>query len=218
MRCAATLLFLAFAFPIQTYSQSEPPDPTAAQTAEFNQIAPGTRLVVRLQDRLSTKESKTGQTFVARTIEPLSTSDGGMMRPGAEVRGHIEKIVAGKTGRARIWLAFDDIRTPSGWKPLVADLIDLPGIHSIHVAYDHENEIEASSSKRDREFEAAAAGALVGAAAGVTARDKREAALGAAASAAAAFMTASGLGQEITLEKDTKLELVLGRPLYPGRS
>lgn len=193
--------------------------PAYAQRADSNQIAPGARLLVRLQDKLSTKENKAGQAFVARTIEPLYAADGTLLRPGAEVRGHIDKITAaGKTGRARLWLTFDDIHTPAGWKPLVADLIDVPGVHSIRVAYDHGNEIETSSSKRDRELQAAAAGALVGAAAGISERDKREAALGAAAGAAAAFMAASGLGQEITLEKDTKLELVLGRPLYLGAS
>lgn len=193
--------------------------PAYAQQADPSQIAPGARLLVRLQDRLSTKENRAGQGFIARTIEPLYAADGNLLRPGAEVRGHIDKITAaGKTGRARLWLTFDDIRTPTGWKPLVADLIDLPGVHSIRVAYDHENEIETSSGKRDRELQAAAAGALVGAAAGISEHDKREAALGAAAGAAAAFMAASGLGQEITLEKDTKLELVLGRPLYLGAS
>lgn len=191
--------------------------PANAQQADSSQISTGVRLLIRLQDKLSTKENKAGQAFLARTIEPLYASDGTLLRPGALVRGHIDKITAaGKTGRARLWLTFDDIRTPAGWQPLVADLIDVPGVHSIRVAYDHENEIEASSSKRDRELQAAAAGALVGAAAGISERDKREAALGAAAGAAAAFMAASGLGQEITLEKDTKLELVLGRPLYLG--
>jgi hypothetical protein len=209
----AGLAVLAFLVVTLTYAQ--PKQPAPAQQTDPSQIAPGARLLVRLQDRLSTKENKAGQVFSARTIEPLSAADGTLLRPGAEVRGHIDKVTAaGKTGRARLWLTFDDIRTPAGWRPLVADLVDLPGIHSIRVAYDHENEIEATSSKRDREIQAAAAGALAGAAPGIADNDKQHAALGAAAGAAAAFMAASGLGQEITLEKDTKLELVLGRPLY----
>jgi hypothetical protein len=197
-------------------AQAQQFDP-AAQAA--NQISAGTRLLVRLDDKLSTKENKAKQTFTVRTLEPLVATDGTVLHTGTAVRGHIDKITAaGKTGRARMWLTFDDIRTPSGWKPLVAELIDLPGIRSIRVAYDHENEIETTTTKRDREVQAAAAGALVGAAAGITSGDKREAAMGAAAGAAAAFMAASGLGQEITLEKDTKLELILGRALYLGAS
>jgi len=203
-------LFLSFFVP----ARAQQLDP-AAQAAI--QISAGTRLLVRLEDKLSTNENKARQTFTVRTLEPLVAPDGTVLRTGTEVRGHIDKITAaGKTGRARMWLTFDDIRTPSGWRPLVAELIGLPGIHSIRVAYDHENEIETTSTKRDREVQATAAGALVGAAAGVTSGDKREAAMGAAAGAAAAFMAASGLGQEITLEKDTKLELILGRALYLG--
>jgi len=218
MKCTATLLclaaLLAATLPSVPVSAQQPDSPFTS-----GQIAPGTRFLVRLQDRLCTKDNKTGQSFTARTLEPLAAADGTILRPGAEVRGHIDKISsAAKAGRARLWLTFDDIRTPTGWKPLVADLIDVPGVHSIRVAYEHENEIEASSSKRERDFQAAAAGALVGAAAGITAHDKRDAVLGAAAGAATAFMAASGLGQEITLDKDTKLELILGRALYLGGS
>jgi len=36
--------------------------------------------------------------------------------------------------------------------------------------------------------------------------------------AAQAFMIAYGLGQEFTLEKGTKLEIVLERPLHAGRT
>jgi hypothetical protein len=210
--CVAALLAVCFL----TSAQSQQTD--SPQTGP-TEVAAGARFLIRIQDRLSTKEDKAGRGFTARTLEALTTGDGTVLRAGSEVRGHIDKVVsAGKTGRARMWLTFDDIRTAAGWKPLVADLIDVPGVHSIHVAYDHEGEIEASSSKRDRELQAAAAGALVGAAPGITARDKREAALGAAVGAATAFMATSGLGQEITLEKDTKLELILSRALYLGGS
>jgi hypothetical protein len=41
--------------------------------------------------------------------------------------------------------------------------------------------------------------------------------MGAAAGAAAAFMASSGLGQELSLSKDTKLEIILDRPLYINR-
>jgi hypothetical protein len=46
----------------------------------------------------------------------------------------------------------------------------------------------------------------------------KDAALRAATAAAAAYMVTSGLGQELTLEKDIKLEVMLDRSLYFGRS
>jgi hypothetical protein len=180
-----------------------------------NEVSAGTRFLIRLDDILSTKTLKAGDRFRARTIERLASEGGMVMAPGMELRGHVDKVEsAHKTGRARLWLTFDDIKTPGGWVPVVAAVDDVPGVHSVRVDYQREGEIEAATSKKQEEAEAAAAGALVGAAAGVTAHSGKDAAMGAAAGAATAFMVVSGLGQELTLDKDTKLEVVLQRPLY----
>jgi hypothetical protein len=174
--------------------------------------------LIRLQEKLSTNDNKVGNQFKARTLEPLAAPDGTVVPAGVEVRGHIDKIEsAHKTGRARMWLAFDDIEASHGWIPLVAVVRDLPGVHSVKVDYEREGQIEARSSKRQEQAEAAAAGAFVGAAPGVAAHSGKDAAMGAVAGAATAFMMASGLGQELTLERDTKLELTLERPLRLGR-
>ncbi|HTW25245.1 MAG TPA: hypothetical protein VMD78_16705 [Candidatus Baltobacteraceae bacterium] len=212
----AALLALtsAFVFPASSQGQSSNSSATAP-----NEVAPGTRFLIRLNDELGSKESKAGAPFTARTIEPIAAADGTTLRAGAEVRGHIDKVqAAGKTGRARMWLTFDDIKTPDGWMPLIAMVDDVPGVHSIHVDYDREGEIEVTSSKRQQAMEAAAAGALVGAAAGVASHNEKDAAMGAAMAAATAYMVTSGLGQELTLEKDTKLEIILERSLFFGQS
>jgi hypothetical protein len=183
-----------------------------------NEVAPGTRFLIRLDNELGSKDSKAGRPFTAHTIEPLATANGTTLPAGAEIRGHIDKVeAAGKTGRARMWLTFDDIRTPDGWMPLIAMVDDLPGVHSIRVDYDREGEIEVNSSKRQQAVQAAAAGALVGAAAGVASHNEKDAAMGAAVAAATAYMVTSGIGQELTLERDTKIEIILERSLYFGR-
>ena len=106
-----------------------------------------------------------------------------------------------------MWLTFDDIQTRHGWRPFVAQLIDAPGVHSIHVLYDREGEIQAASVNRDEAMKAAMVGALAGAAAtGMASGKEKETAMAAATAAAQAFMVAYGLGQEFTLEKGTKLE------------
>jgi hypothetical protein len=175
--------------------------------------------LVSLHDKLSTKEDKAGKHFTARTLDEIVTADGTTLPVGAEVRGHIDKVLAaGKTGRAKLWLAFDDIHTRDGWVPLVAELIDTPGIHSIRVLYQHEGEIEATASNHQTEAEAAAAGALAGGAVGMAAHNNKDAAIGAAMGAATAFMVTSGIGQELTLDANTKLELILERPLRVGRT
>ncbi|HXW56134.1 MAG TPA: hypothetical protein VEJ67_10320 [Candidatus Cybelea sp.] len=178
-------------------------------------VSPSTRFLVRLDDALSTKDAQAGAKFKSHTLEPLSTPDGWVLPAGAEVRGHVDKVErAHQAGHARMWLTFDDVRTPNGWLPLVATVMDVPGVHSVRVVYEREGEIENRTSKREEQAEAAAAGAVVGAAAGVAAHNGKDAAMGAAAGAMTAFMLSSGLGQDVVLDKSTKLELILDRPLY----
>jgi hypothetical protein len=191
---------------------------SVASTAP-NEVSSGTRFLVRLEDTLSTKDLKAGSAFTVRTIGPIASADGTILREGTEIRGHVDRVVsAQKVGRARLWLAFDDIRTPGGWVPLVAMVDDAPGLHSIRVDYNREGEIEMSADKRQEALEAAAAAALVGAAPGVAKHDKQDAAMGAAVGAVTAYMAAACLGQELTIEKNTKLELILERSLFLGRT
>ena len=186
----------------------------AERSSGYGEAVPaGVRVLIGLRDSLDTKDAKAGDRFRARTLEPLTMANGRVLSSGMEIRGHVDKVESGHTaGRARIWLAFDEIRT-SQWRPLVAVVDDVPGIHSVKVDYDREGEIEARTSKRQEQAEAAAAGAFVGAASGVAAHSGKGAAVGAAAGAATAFMVASGLGQYRCLSKGTKLDLILNRPI-----
>lgn len=178
-------------------------------------VSPGTHFLIRLDDAISTKTATAGMEFKAHTLDPIATPDGLVLRPGAEIRGHVDKVEqAHQVGRARMWLAFDDISTPRGWLPIVAVVSDAPGVHSVRAVYEREGEIENTTRKRQDQAEAAAAGALVGAAPGVAEHSGKGAAIGAATGALSAFMISSALGEEVTLQKDTKLELVLNHPLY----
>ncbi len=214
----AMAALLALAFPSVSVVLAQHQAPNSNSATAPNEVAPGTRFLIRLDDELGSRDSKAGRRFTAHTIEPLASAGGTALPTGAEIRGHVDKVeAAGKTGRARMWLTFDDIRTPDGWIPLIAMVDDVPGVHSIRVDYDREGEIEVTSSKRQQAVEAAAAGALVGAAAGVASHNEKDAAMGAAVAAATAYMVTSGIGQELALEKDTKIEIILERSLYFGR-
>jgi outer membrane lipoprotein SlyB len=113
-----------------------------------------------------------------------------------------------------MWLTFDDLRVPGGRAPLVAAIDDVPGVQSVRVNFAREGDIEGNSEPRKAAYGAAAAGALAGAAPGVEAHNKKDAATGAAMGAVTAFMVTSGLGEELNLQKGTKLEITLERPLY----
>jgi hypothetical protein len=190
----------------------------SAARAQQPAPAPGARFLVRLEDALSTKKHKAGKKFKAKTLDPVTAADGTVIPPGAEVRGHVSRLEpAGVTGRARLWLTFDEVKTPAGRMPLIAHVVSVPGEHSVRQAESREGEIEARTSKGAPELEAAAAGAAIGAVAGATAKGGKGAAIGAVVGAAAGFLVASGMAQELELPKGTKLELELDRPIYLAR-
>jgi len=194
--------------------QARPPIPAERPGAEAI-IASGTRFLVRLEDKLSTRKHKQGKKFKVKTLEPLVAPDGSVLPPGAEIRGHVSRIEpAGVTGRARLWLTFDEIRSRGARLPIVATVASVPGEHSVRSGDSREGEIEARTSKGRREIEAAAAGAAIGAAAGAATKGGKGAAIGAAVGAAAGFLVSSGMAHELELDKGVKLELQLDRPLY----
>jgi hypothetical protein len=191
-----------------------PQNGTDAPPVSANTVPEGTHFLVHLDDELSTGKHKVNKKFEAKTLEPLETSNGNVLPSGAKIRGHISRIEpAGLTGRARIWLTFDDIDTHHGRLPLVAEVSSVPGDFGVKPGESKEGEIEARTSKGTRDLEAAAAGAAIGAVAGAP-HGGKGAAAGAAIGGIAGFVASSGFGQELDLPKDTKLDLVLDRPLY----
>jgi len=193
---------------------TRPQSGAEASSVAVNTVPGGTHFLVRLNEELSTGKHKVNKKFEARTLEPLETSHGSILPAGAKIRGHISRIEpAGLTGRARIWLTFDEIDTHHGRLPLVAEVSSVPGDFGVNPGESKEGEIEARTSKGTRDLQAAAAGAAIGASAGA-AHGGKGAAMGAAAGGIAGYVASSGFGQELDLPKGTKLDLVLDRPLY----
>jgi len=178
-------------------------------------VAPGTKFLVRLEDELGTKGAKENEKFKVKTLEPLEAGSGIYLPPGAEIRGHVSHVEpAGVAGRAKLWLTFDEIRTKFGSLPIVAEVVSVPGDHSVKSGTPQEGLIEGRSSNQHDSAEAAAAGAAIGAVKGVKHKDKKEAAEGAALGALTAYLMESGRGHELNLPKGAKLELELERALY----
>jgi hypothetical protein len=178
-------------------------------------VVPGTKFLVRLEEELDTGETRQNREFKVRTLEPLEAGSGIYLPAGAEIAGHVSRVQsAGITGRARIWLTFDDIHTRFGKLPIVAEVVGVPGDHSVKAGTTQEGLIEGRTSTQEAAAEAAAAAAAIGAAKGVKDKDKKEAAEGAAAAAIAAYLLESGRGHELDLPKGAKLEVELERALY----
>ena len=179
-------------------------------------VAPGTKFLVVLEQDLTSKSTEENAKFVVRTVEPLEAGRGIYLPAGADIHGHVSRIEsAGVTGRAKIWLTFDDIYTKFGKLPIVAEVVSVPGDHSVKpVAAKQEGLIEGRSSTQQDAAQAAAAGAAGGAVQGVRDKNKKEVAEGAALGALTAYLVESGRGHELNLPKGAKLELELERALY----
>ena len=178
-------------------------------------VVPGTKFLVRLEDELSTRNNEENRKFKVKTLEPLEAGSGIYLPPGAEIHGHISRVEpAGVAGRAKLWLTFDEIRTKFGKLPIVAEVVSVPGDHSVKSGQAQEGLIEGRSSTQRDAGQAAAAGAAIGAVKGVKDKDKKEAAEGAALGAITAYLMESGRGHELKLPKGAKLELELERALY----
>jgi len=178
-------------------------------------VVPGTRFLVSLEQDLNTGVLRQNQTVRVRTLEPLEAGNGFYLPSGVEIVGHISRVEpAGATGRAKLWLTFDAVRTRFGRLPIVAEVASVPGDHSIRSGPLQEGVIEGRTSTQKDAAQAAAAGAAIGAVKGVKEKNKREAAEGAALAAIEAYLMEAGRGQELDIPQGAKLELELERALY----
>jgi hypothetical protein len=178
-------------------------------------VAPGTRFLVGLEQEMNTRAIRRNQVFAVRTLEPLEAGQGFYLPAGALIEGHVSRVEpAGKTGRAKLWLTFDEIRTRFGRLPIVAEVASLPGDHSTKNESMVSGVIEGHGSTQKDAAQAAAAGAAMGALKGVQDKNKKEAAEAAALGALEAYLMDAGRGEELDLPKGAKLELELQRALY----
>jgi len=208
--------------PLEQDSTPSTPEPQKADgrrhglPLEAYAVAPGTKFLVELEQDLSSKSTEENSKFRVKTVELLEAGSGIYLPPGAEVQGHVSRVEsAGVAGRAKIWLTFDDIYTKFGKLPIVAEVVSVPGDHSVKsTGRNQEGLIEGRSSTQQDAAQAAAAGAAAGAVRGVKEKDKKEAAEGAALGAITAYLVESGRGHELNLPKGAKLELELARALY----
>jgi hypothetical protein len=213
---ATAIAIIVFSGAVERVAARPVPQDNSRTSSRPEDLVPnGTHFLVRLGDELNTHKVTLNKKFAARTLEPLQTSGGTILEPGAKIRGHVSRVESATlTGHARLWLTFDDIETRHGRLPIIAEVSSVPGDFSVKAGESKEGEIEGRTSKGRRDLEAAAAGAAIGASAGVAAHSAKGTAIGAATGGIAGFVASSGIGQELDLPKGTKLDLVLDRPLY----
>ncbi len=203
-----TSVFLLSSLPLLAQFSTRQPDDSGSPGPNY--IAEGTRFMIRLDSTLDTNKLKPGKKFKAKLAEDLVAPNGTVIPAGKVVRGHVSDVDRGLHGR--LVLSFDEIETTGGWRPLIASVSDVPGEHGVKPVGD-EGEIERQGPNKQRTIEDAAAGAAIGATAGVIGGGGRGAAIGAGAGAGAGTAAALLLNNNVKLLKGQQLELRLDRPL-----
>jgi hypothetical protein len=107
----ATMIAVLFTLPLMVQAQTKPRLRRGVRrTTVVKPLVPvGTNLKVRLEDTLSSKDSRVGDRFTATVLDPVRFNE-------ATVTGHIASIQkSGKIkGRTSMNLAFDSIRLSEG--------------------------------------------------------------------------------------------------------
>jgi len=189
-------------------------DPAVAVPAPINSIPEGTQFLVRLNDKLDTRDLKPGKHFKAKLAEDLTAANGAVIPHGKTIKGHVSAVEPGF--HARLLLTFDEIDTGQGSMPLIATIVSVPADHSVKIP-NEEGDIERKGMSKERTIEAAAVGAGIGAVAGGALHGGKGAGIGAGSGAALGMTAALMSDHDLRLEKGTVLELRLDRSLQVPR-
>jgi hypothetical protein len=173
-----------------------------------SQVPVGSRFLVELRTKLEAKKVKRGKKFEARTLEAIQAADGRLIPAGRKLKGQVSYVEGN-----RMVLRFEEIDTGRGRRPIIATVTQVVGERNLRTDSGREGEIRAGSNRgRNAAIGAAIVGGA-GAAIGAT-QGGREAAIGGASGAAAgAAIGAAHGGANLVLDKGTRLELHLDRPL-----
>ena len=190
-------------------------DPAVAPQAPLNAIPEGTRFLIRLNDRLDTRNLQVGKHFKAKLAEDLVAGNGAVIPRGKTVKGHVSSVEEGL--HTRLLLSFDEIDTGHGSMPLIATITGVPGDHAVKEAGE-EGELQRRGMSTEHEIEAVAVGAGIGAAAGAVRGGGKGAGIGAGAGAGVGAIAGLLADHDVRLEKGSVLEVRLDHPLQiPSR-
>jgi hypothetical protein len=185
-------------------------DPAIAPQAPPNAIPEGTRFLIRLNEKLDTRNLQAGKHFKAKLAEDLVAGNGTVIPRGKTIKGHVSSVEQGL--HARVLLSFDEIDTGHGSMPLIATVTGVPGDHAVKEPGE-EGELQRKGMSKEHEVEAVAVGAGIGAAAGAIKGGGKGAGIGAGAGAGVGAMAGLLSDHDLRLEKGTVLEVRLDHPL-----
>ncbi len=198
-----TFALLAISLPVE--AQTSPGSPTIKPTPRRTTRRParlvpvGTNLKIRLEDTLSSKDSRVGDKFTATVLEPDRFDE-------ATVHGHVSSIQkSGKVkGRTTMNLAFDSIHLRDGRRGTLHGYVTRVYGNDSGTA-DEEGGVE-SEGRGKQTIKRGAIGGAAGAIIGAIAGGGKGAAIGLiVGGAAGAGSLAIGGSKELKLESGTEL-------------
>lgn len=196
------VLSILIAMPVMASGQRRKPRLRRAAPRATVVVPPlvpiGTNLKVRLNDTLSSKESRAGDKFTATVMDPVRFNEG-------TVHGHIRSIVkSGKvTGRTTMNLAFDSIDLPDEKHGVVHGYVTK--VYGSNGNADNEGGVQ-SKSRGNQTLKRAGIGATAGAIIGGLAGGGKGAAIGLIlGGAGGAGSLAINGSKELKLESGTEM-------------
>jgi hypothetical protein len=162
LRQLLVLFSILIALPMVAGAQETKPNLKKPAPAYKPLVPVGTNLKVRLNDTLSSKQSRAGDKFTATVMDPVRFNE-------ATVRGHIRSIVqSGKIqGRTTMHLAFDSVQLTNGKHGILHGYITK--VYGSKGSADNEGGVQSESRGNQtvkRSGIGAAAGAIIGGLAG----------------------------------------------------
>ena len=182
-------------------------------SAAHREIPAGTRFTVELRDKLDAKKVHSGKKFTAVTLEPLEASDGTVVPAEAKLKGRVSYVEGNK-----MVLRFERIETRHGKFPIVASVVSVIGERNVKDEVGPEGEISSEGGRGKSAAIGALIGGGIGAAVGGSQKGGKGAAVGAGAGGiTGALIGAAAGGRSLVLQKGTRLEVELERPLFASR-
>jgi hypothetical protein len=170
-------------------------------------VPPDIQMKIRLDSRISTKESKEGDKFTARVLDPSGYAD-------AVIVGHVSKLKksGSATGKTELSLAFDSMTLINGRElTMDAEIVKVYASEKVK-SVDDEGTVQTGDRTKDttiRTGGGAALGAIIGAIAGGGKGAAIGAAVGAGVGAGSVFIEG---GKELTLDTGTEILIKTAGP------
>jgi hypothetical protein len=189
------------------------PGKIAAQSGTEVYLPEGTKMSLQLNDYLSTKLNKEGDTFSATVTAPIYLKERQVIPKGSIISGTISRILRpGRfKGKAMMNLIFESIRLPGlAEMPIVASLVQVDPNGNGDVQ--GEGTITSEDSKGKDAIKVAAP-AATGAGIGAIVGGGKGAAIGAGIGAVIGIATLARPGKDLEIKRGAAIEIVLDRPL-----